>query len=331
VVGLVILPNIFRSHTPGYRSRFLVSKFPVCVVGSANLDLNTYTERFPAPGETIHGTRFTTGYGGKGANQAVMAARLGGTVAFVARVGDDLFGRDMIAHFRTEGIDIRHVLSTPGTSTGTAVITIDAAGQNTIIVTPGANGMLTAADVEAARPAIEAARVLVCQQEVPAEANLAAMRIAAAAGVPVVFNPAPAGDGMPAEAYALATVLCPNEYEAALLTGQPVGTLAEAEAAARELMRRGAGSVVLTLGEPGCLVVAAEGVTAIPAPSVTAIDTTGAGDAFIGSLAFFLARGDDLTAAARRATYIAAISVQFPGTQTSFPRGDAMLLGEPGA
>jgi ribokinase len=292
----------------------------VCVVGSANLDLNTYADRLPAPGETIHARRFTTGYGGKGANQAVMAARLGTAVALVARVGRDLFGRDMLEHFRAEGIDTRHVTSTDGVSTGTAVITVDAAGRNTIVVAAGANGLLTPADVEAARGAIGSARVLVCQQEVPAEANLAALRIASAAGVPVVFNPAPVGAGMPAEAYPLVTMLCPNEHEAALLTGHPVGTRAEAERAARELMHRGAKSVVVTLGASGCLVVTSDRVEAVPAPVVQAVDTTGAGDAFIGSLAHFLARGADLFAAARRATHIAAFSVQFPGTQTSFPR-----------
>jgi ribokinase len=306
----------------------------ICVVGSANLDLNTYTERFPAPGETIHGKRFTTGYGGKGANQAVMAARLGGAVTLVAKIGRDLFGRDMVEHFCSEGIDTQHVIATEGVSTGTAVITVDGAGRNTIIVTPGANGLLTRADVEAARPAIEAARALVCQQEVPVEANLTAMRIAARAGVPVVYNPAPAGAGMLAEAYQLSTVLCPNEHEAALLTGRPVSTRDEVEAVARELMSRGAGSVVITLGERGCLVLTAEEATLVPAPTVEAVDTTGAGDAFIGSLAFFLARGDTLTAAAQRANRIAAISVQFPGTQTSFPRAadvDAILRGDSGA
>jgi ribokinase len=291
----------------------------VCVVGSANLDLNAYADRLPLPGETLHARRFTTGHGGKGANQAVMAARLGGAVTLVARVGRDLFGRDMVEHFRGEGIDTRHVLPTEGTSTGTAVITVDAAGRNTIVVAPGANGLLTTADVEAARGAIEAARVLVCQQEVPVEVNLAAMRIAASAGVPVIFNPAPAAD-TPAEAYRLSAVFCPNEHEAALLTGRPVGTPAEAEEAARELLGRGARSVVLTLGERGCLVATSEDLTLLPAPAVEAVDTTGAGDAFIGSLAFFLARGDGLHAAARLANHVAAISVRFPGTQTSFPR-----------
>jgi ribokinase len=292
----------------------------ICVVGSANLDLNTYVDRLPAPGETIHGRRFTTGYGGKGANQAVMAARLGGPVALVGRVGTDLFGRDTLDHFRAEGIDTRFTTPTESVSTGTAVITVDAAGRNTIVVAPGANGLLTAADVEAARRAIEGARVLVCQQEVPAAANLAALRIAETAGVSVVYNPAPAGDGMPVEAYPLATILCPNESEAAALTGLPVGTRDEVEAAARALMNRGARSVVVTLGERGCLVVTPEDVRLLPAPKVTAVDTTGAGDAFIGSLAHFLARGADLMTAAQRATHIASISVQFPGTQTSFPR-----------
>ena len=292
---------------------------PICVVGSANLDLITFADRLPAPGETIHARRFTTCHGGKGANQAVMAARLGGAVRFIARVGRDLFGREMLEAFQQEGIDTRHVAITEGISTGTAVITVDAVGQNTIVVTAGANGLLSAADVEEAREAIETARVLVCQQEVPAEANLAAMRIAAAAGVPAVYNPAPVGEGIPVEAYRLCTVLCPNEHEAALLTGARIRTQEEGERAARELLRRGAQNVVLTLGERGCLVVTPTEAMAIPAPAVTAVDTTGAGDAFIGSLAYFLARGAGLIAAAHRANQIAAVSVQSPGTQPSFP------------
>lgn len=296
----------------------------ICVVGSVNLDLTAYTERLPVPGETVPGRRFATGHGGKGANQAVMAARLGGAVTLVARVGRDPFGRDMIDHFRGERIDTHHVTPTDGVSTGTAVITVDAAGRNTIVVTPGANGLLTAADVEAAHAAIEGAGTLVCQQEVPAEANLAAMRIAAAAGVPVVFNPAPVGDGVPAEVHLLTTVFCPNEHEAAALVGRPVGTADEAAVAARELMSRGARAVVVTLGERGCVVATAEGVTAVPAPVVKAVDSTGAGDAFIGSLAFFLARGDRLTAAAWRANQIAAASVQAPGAQASYPRADEL-------
>jgi ribokinase len=145
------------------------------------------------------------------------------------------------------------------------------------------------------------------------------MRIASKAGVPVVYNPAPAGEGMPEETYRLTTLLCPNEHEASRLTGRPVNTNAEAETAARELMSRGVASVIVTLGERGCLVVTKDIVELIPAPAVQTMDTTGAGDAFIGSLGFFLARGDDLVAAAQRAVRIASESVRFPGTQSSFP------------
>jgi ribokinase len=305
----------------------------VCVIGSANLDLSAYPDRLPAPGETVHARRFTTGFGGKGANQAVTAARLGSAVTFVARVGADSFGRDMLAHFRAEAIDTRFVTPTPDAPTGTALITVDAAGRNTIVVAPGANGHLSASDVEAARSAIESAGVLVCQQEVPADANLAAMRIAARAGVPVVFNPAPAATP-PLEAYQLTTVLCPNEHEAAVLSGRDVHTPEDAEAAARELQTRGSQAVVVTLGERGCLVLAKGEVALLPAPSVLAVDTTGAGDAFVGSLAVFLARGVDLVTAARRAIIVAATSVQFPGAQTSFPRAadlPADLFGDPPA
>lgn len=287
----------------------------VCVVGSVNLDMNCYVDRFPAPGETVHGRRFTTGYGGKGANQAVMAAQLGAEVTFIARVGDDAFGRDMLEHFLRERIDTRFVTPTAGTATGVAVITVDGGGYNHIVVIPGANGQLTPQDVEAARPAIEAAGVLVCQMEVPMAANLAAMRIASAAGVPVAFNPAPATADVPEEAYRLSAVFCPNEHEAALLTG----TRDEA-AAARALLGRGARNVVITLGERGCLLATADGIHELPGERVEAVDTTGAGDAFVGSLAFFLARGLDLADAARRANRVAAVSVRSPGTQTSFPR-----------
>jgi ribokinase len=291
----------------------------ICVVGSSNLDMNSYVVRFPAPGETIHGQRFTTGYGGKGANQAVMAARLGGAVTFVGKVGDDLFGRDMLANFEQEGIDARYVSTAKGMASGVAVITIDANGRNTIIVAPGANGALSAADVEAARSAIETADVLVCQLEVPVEANLAAMRLARNAGKTIIFNPAPVSGDVPDEFFRLSTIVCPNESEITLLTGQNVASVIEAEMAARALQQRGAQSVIVTLGERGSLLVNATVIRHVAAPQVTAVDTTGAGDAFVGSLAYFLAAGAPLLDALDRANRIAAISVQSPGTQTSYP------------
>jgi ribokinase len=327
LINVISLTGVIPTASRPTLARTLLMATPkICVVGSSNLDMNSYVTRFPAPGETIHGQRFTTGYGGKGANQAVMAARLGAEVTFVGKVGSDLFGRDMQANFRNEGIDIRHVQTTDEAASGVAVITIDATGMNSIIVIPGANGLLTAEDVEAARPAIEGADVLVCQLEVPMTANLAAAQIARQAGKTIIFNPAPIGEEAPDELLGLCDIVCPNENESTLLTGQQVTSLADAETAARMLLERGARQVIVTLGERGSLLVDDGQVVHVPAPSVRAVDTTGAGDAFVGTLAYFLAAGAPVVEAMRRATQVAAISVQQPGTQTSYPR--AMDLPE---
>ena len=292
----------------------------ICVVGSSNLDMNSYVPRFPQVGETLHGHRFTTGYGGKGANQAVMAARLGGAVSMVAKVGDDLFGRDMLANFRAEGIDDRYISVTKSAASGVAVITIDDAGSNTIIVSAGANWLVTPADVEQASAVIQGADVLVCQLEVPFEATLAALRLARAAGVRTILNPAPAQADLPAEMIQLSDIFCPNEGELQLLTGQrDLITLEQIEAAARSLLARGAVNVIVTLGERGSLLVNGAGRQHVLAPLVRAVDTTGAGDAFVGSLAYYWATGAPLTQAMQRANQIAAISVQSPGAQSSFP------------
>lgn len=296
-----------------------MSRPKICVVGSANIDMNSYVDRFPAPGETIHGRRFTTGYGGKGANQAVMAARLGGQVSFVGKVGNDIFGQDMLTNFNSAAIDATHVSVTEEAASGVAVITIDASGMNNIIVIPGANWLLTTDDVLAARAAITAADVLVCQLEIPAAANLAAMRLAREQAKLIVFNPAPVSEPVAPEFFALCDVACPNEHEARLLTGRTVTNFDDAEAAARAILALGAPNVIITLGERGSLLVNADQVLPVPAPAVKAVDSTGAGDAFVGSLAYFLGAGWQLPAAIRRASQIAAISVQSPGTQTSYP------------
>ncbi|MFO7634258.1 MAG: ribokinase, partial [Caldilinea sp.] len=254
----------------------------ICVVGSINLDMNAYVERFPRPGETLHGRRFTTGYGGKGANQAVMAARLGGAVSMVGRVGDDIFGQDMRRNLASEGIRTEYVLESQGVSSGVAVITVDEAGQNNIVVIAGANGLVTPTDVEASRAAITGAQVLLCQMEVPMEANLAALRIARAAGVMTIFNSAPVSSDVPEEVYRLADIFCPNESEAELLTGVAVHTLDDARLAAAVILQRGAKSALITLGPRGCLYVSVDADEHIPVEAVTAVDTTGAGDAFVG-------------------------------------------------
>lgn len=292
----------------------------ICVVGSTNMDMNSYVTRLPRRGETIHGLRFQISYGGKGANQAVMAARLGAQVRMVTKVGDDVFGQDARQNLARHGIDTETVLVTDQAFTGVAAITIDQEGTNTIIVTPGANHLLTSEDVEAARPAIVQAQVLVCQLEIPLESTLAALRMAREAGVLTLFNPAPAPtEPLPDEAYALSDLLCPNEIEVANLAGVEVESPEEAEAAARVLLERGAGQVIVTLGERGSLLVTREKSVLIPATPAQAVDTTGAGDAFIGSVATFLAWGLPLEEAMRRANRVAAHSVQKPGAQASFP------------
>lgn len=297
----------------------------ICVVGASNIDLISYAPRLPKLGETLPGSRFQMGFGGKGANQAVMAALLGATVTMVTKVGQDIFGQDYLNHYQRLNFDTRYVTMTDTAATGVAPIWVDeGSGNNAIIVVTGANDLLSAADVEAARAAIVAAQVVLCQWECALEPSLAALRIARAAGVTTIFNPAPARAELPAEAYQLSDIFCPNETETELLTGQPVATLAQAAAAAQVLLTRGARQVILTLGERGSLLVTAAGATHVPALAVQAIDTTGAGDAFCGSLAYFLAAGQSLLSAIEHANAVAAVSVQSRGTQTSFPQRDTL-------
>jgi ribokinase len=293
----------------------------ICVVGSCMTDLVAYAPRLPRLGETLAGTRFLRGFGGKGANQAVMAAKLGAAVSMVAKVGDDAFGRDYLDNFARHGVDTAHVRVSGEASTGVAPIWVDeATGNNAIIIVPGTNALLTPADVEAAKDAVVSADVVVSQWEIPLDCVVAAFRLARDAGVTTVFNPAPAQLDLPRELLQLTDLLCPNESETELLTGMPTGTRDEAERAARALLRRGARQVVCTLGERGSLAVTAEGEVAhVATERVEAVDTTGAGDAFVGSLAFFVARGFALRDAMARAGRIATISVLAHGTQPSFP------------
>jgi len=294
----------------------------VCVVGAANIDLISYVPRLPRIGETLHGTSFQMGYGGKGANQAVMAAKLGAEVTMVCKLGRDVFGEGTLENFRECGVETTHVTFTEDAFSGVAPIAVDPEGRNSIIIVTGANDLLSEDDLERARPEIAAAGVVVCQLEIPVETTLAALRIAREEGVRTIFNPAPAREELPDELYRLSDVLCPNEPETELLTGMPAG-----EEAARELLARGVGAVVLTLGERGCLVVEGDSATHVPVEQVRAVDTTGAGDAFVGALAVFLAAGRGLVDAAERANAIAALSVQRRGTQTSFPSSEELPAG----
>jgi ribokinase len=291
----------------------------ICVVGSSIIDMVTYAPRLPKIGETLPGSRFDTAFGGKGANQAAMAALLGADVSMISKVGEDSAGRDYLANLAALGIDATYVSVSTTASTGVAPIWVDeSTGANAIIVVLGANDELSVADVAAASSAITAADVVIGQWEVPIECVVAAFRIARDHGVRTVFNPAPARGALPAEIYALIDVFCPNESETELLTGMSVATLPDVELAARTLLARGPSTVVVTLGERGALIVDTTGAAHHAAPIVHAVDTTGAGDAFVGALSTMLAAGRTLPDAVGVAIATASESVQRPGTQKSY-------------
>ncbi|MEO8373044.1 MAG: ribokinase [Candidatus Solibacter sp.] len=289
----------------------------IAVAGSANIDLVTYTDNFPRPGETIFGREFSLGFGGKGANQAVAARLCGAEVAMVARVGDDLFGPANIQNFASRGIDTTRVLTTTGVSSGVAPIFVESSGQNRIWVVKGANDRLSPADIDAAAPTLDGADFLVLQLEVPLDTVYYALRFARAHGIRSILNPAP-GQPLDLAQVAHADYLIPNETEAEALTGIAVGDLESAKAAARKLLDGGVRRVIVTLGANGSLLVGPEGVTHVAPYAVQPVDTTGAGDAFIGSLACFLAEGLPEMEAIARANLYAALSTLGAGTQKSF-------------
>lgn len=303
----------------------------IVVVGSYNTDLMARTPRMPQPGETILGGPFHVGPGGKGANQAVAAARLGAAVQLVASLGEDSFGDQALQNLVREGIDTSYVLRTGRTHTGAALIFVDAQGENMIVVAPGANDLLSPEHVEGALDAIRAADVLLVQLEVPMPTVERACLLAREAGVRVLLNPAP-GRALDAGLLQTVDVLIPNETEAAIISGIPVSDRASAEAAGRELLQRGVGAVVMTLGAEGALVVTDGGVTHVPARPVKAVDTTGAGDAFCGALAVGLAEGQSLHTAVAFAGAAAAVKVTRLGTAPAMPRRpevEALLAGGP--
>ena len=291
----------------------------IVVVGSSNTDLIVRADRLPLPGETVLGGDLATAAGGKGANQAVAAARLGAQVTLVARVGQDMFGQQALAAFEREGLDLRYLTTGDDAPSGVALIMVGPGGQNIIAVAPGANRNLSPADVAAARPAIAGARVMVLQLEIPIHTVMAAVLAAREAGLIVMLNPAPA-EALPSALYEAVDVLTPNEHEAAQLTGL---SPEQPEAAAAALLARGVGVVIVTLGEAGVLLARrGQSPRRVPGFRVQAVDSTAAGDAFNGGLAAALARGDDLDLAVRYAQAVAAISVTRPGAQPSLPSAE---------
>ena len=289
----------------------------IVVVGSANVDMVTYTDDIPRPGETIFGREFSLGFGGKGANQAVAARLCGADVSMVARVGDDLFGPATIANFESQGIDASRVLITPGVSSGVAPIFVDSSGQNRIWVVKGANDRLSTADIDAAADTLKRADYIVLQLEIPVETVYYTLRFAREHGIRSILNPAP-GMKLDLNAAGDADYVIPNETEAETLSAKPVRSLDGARSCAETLLADGLRRVIVTLGANGALLAGSDGMWHAPPFPVTPVDTTGAGDAFIGSLAVFLAEGCEEHEAISRANLYAALSTLSPGTMKSF-------------
>ena len=295
-----------------------MSKRPrIAVIGSANIDLTTFTDKFPKPGETLFAPKFDLGFGGKGANQAVAARLCGAEVFMVARVGSDLFGPATIENFRKQGIDPTHVKQVEGLSSGVAPIFVEANGQNRILVVKGANDALKPADVDAAADVLKSADCIVLQFEIPVETVYYAVSFARKHGIRCIVNPAPA---QPVDMAALKDLdyFVPNETETEIITGSPVKNVDDAKRCAEKLVNGGVKRVIITLGANGSLLASREGFEHVAPFAVKTIDSTGAGDAFIGSFAVFLGEGVPEKEAVRRANLYAGLSTTGVGTQKSF-------------
>ncbi len=295
----------------------MIKRPRIAVVGSANIDLTTFSDRFPKAGETIFGQKFDLGFGGKGANQAVASRLCGADVFMVARVGDDLFGPATIQNFQKLGIDATHIKQIEGVSSGVAPIFVEPSGQNRIFVVKGANDLLKPADVDAAADLLRTVDCMVLQFEIPLETVYYSVSFAHKNNIRCIVNPAPA---QPIDMNALSGLdyFVPNESEAEAISGLPVRNVEEAKRCAENLLSGGIKRIILTLGANGSLLASHEGMEHIPAFSVNSIDSTGAGDAFIGSFAVFLGEGLLEREAVRRANLYAGLSTTGVGTQKSF-------------
>ncbi len=301
----------------------------ILVIGSLNADLVIRVPRFPAPGETLQGSDLVTVSGGKGANQAVATARLGASVAMLGRVGNDHFGDMLIKNLQQNHVDTKFVQRDDSAATGTAVIVVDEHGQNSIVLSPGANGKVTRDDVKKSGTNFSDAKIILLQHEIPFETVTYAVECAAAEKIVVILNPAPARE-IPNDLLAKINFIIPNETELSLLVGrksapsagQPVSDLAVVETAARLLVTQGAQTVIVTLGANGALIVNKDGVKHIPSFKVNVVDTTAAGDAFIGGFAIALLGGQSLEDAVQYASVCGALAVTKFGAQPSLPTAD---------
>lgn len=291
---------------------------PIVVIGSLNMDMIMRTARLPIGGETLYGDDFVIQPGGKGANQAVACARLGAPVAMIGRVGDDYFGPLLIQGLAQDDVDVSHIHITPGVHSGTAIVIVENTGQNRILIAPGANHHLDREDIDNARELIQGAALLVLQLESPIATISRAIELAREANVPILLNPAPATP-LPQDIWQQVDWLVPNESEAAALSGVTVSDLYFAMTAGRRLHEKGAAHVLVTLGGQGVAIIDDGGARHLPAHSVVPVDTTAAGDTFIGALAVGLWEGMNLDDAAALGQTASALSVTRKGSQRSIP------------
>jgi ribokinase len=291
---------------------------PIIVIGSSNTDMVIKAEKFPLPGETILGGEFFLFPGGKGANQAVAAARLGGKVTFIAKVGNDIFGEQALQQFKAEGIITDYVVKDPKHPTGVALITVDAKGENTIVVAQGSNGKLSAEDVNKGAGEFAMASFILTQLETPLDTIMHVAKISSANGKKLILNPAPAQE-LPASLFPYLYLITPNETETEVLTGIKISDQSSIKQAAEKLRDKGVANVIITLGSEGAYLYQDGSGAIIPTRKVKAVDTTAAGDVFNGALAVALAEGNTLKQAVEFANHAAAISVTKMGAQSSAP------------
>ena len=289
----------------------------ILVIGSSNTDMTIKSQTIPHPGETVIGGEFKMGAGGKGANQAVAAKRLGGDVTFMCKVGNDIFGDNAVESYKREGMDVSHVLRSDKPS-GVALILVDADAENCISVAAGANGDLTPDDIESNADLIRNSNILLLQNEIPVESVVLAAKIAHEAGAYVIMNPAPACE-FPEEIFRYIDLMTPNQTESEFYTGVHVSDESSAQAAADALRSKGVGDIIMTMGSKGSMGFTSEGTFFTPSRKVQAVDTTAAGDTFCGALAVALSEGKTLKEAAEFATAASALTVQKMGAQESIP------------
>lgn len=307
-----------------------MKKNKIIVVGSVNMDMVVKTDHIPVPGETMLGGSFFMNPGGKGANQAVSVARLGGDVLFITKIGDDIFGKQSSQLFDEEGIDTSGLIPDDNSPSGVALITVDKSGENSIVVAPGANANLSPAEVEKVLSNTSQADIMLMQLEIPMDTVKFAAAYAAARNIPVILNPAPANE-LASGLFDLIDIITPNVNEAEMLSGIKVTDTASARKAAEAIHAQGARNVVITMGKMGAVVLEDGNFHAIPAPVVEAVDTTAAGDAFNGALCVALSEGKSLVNAVRFACQAASITVTRMGAQSSMPyRKELVLHNLPG-